>query len=64
MTQYEQENDLGHGGGEVDEETMDAAWKASAEQRSSANVEDEAGLGDESADQPWAKTSSGDADEA
>ena len=26
MSQYEQENDLGAGGGEVDEETLAAAW--------------------------------------
>jgi hypothetical protein len=26
MSQFEQENDLGRGGGEVDDETMDAAW--------------------------------------
>ena len=29
MTQFEQENDLGRGGGEVDDETMDAAWEES-----------------------------------
>jgi hypothetical protein len=27
MTQFEQENDLGRGGGEVDEETMRKAWE-------------------------------------
>ena len=27
MTQFEQENDLGRGGGEVDAETMDDAWE-------------------------------------
>lgn len=27
MTQYEQENDLGRGGGEVDDETMRKAWE-------------------------------------
>jgi hypothetical protein len=26
MSQFEQENDLGRGGGEVDEETEDAGW--------------------------------------
>ena len=26
MTQFEQENDLGRGGGEVDEETLSEAW--------------------------------------
>jgi hypothetical protein len=26
MSQFEQENDLGRGGGEVDEETMERAW--------------------------------------
>jgi hypothetical protein len=29
MTQYEQENDLGRGGGEVDDETMRRAWQES-----------------------------------
>lgn len=27
MTQFEQENDLGRGGGEVDDETMEEAWE-------------------------------------
>ncbi len=63
MTQYEQENDLGRGGGEVDDETMDAAWKTAAERRSTANVEGEPDQGEEDAPQPWAKASSGDADE-
>ncbi len=29
MTQYEQENDLGRGGGEVDDEMMRRAWEQS-----------------------------------
>jgi len=29
MTQYEQENYLGRGGGEVDDETLDLAWEQS-----------------------------------
>jgi hypothetical protein len=58
MTQYEQENDLG-GGGEVDDQTMDAAWKNAAERQSSANTD--SGLRDEDADEPSAKTSRGDA---
>jgi hypothetical protein len=37
MTQFEQENDLGRGGGEVDDETLDEA-------------EERAGLDDESDD--------------
>ncbi len=61
MTQYEQENDLGRGGGEVDEETMDAAWEAAAKRRSSANLDEEPEL-DEGGDEPWAKASSGDTD--
>ncbi len=63
MTQYEQENDLGRGGGEVDEETMDEAWRTAAERRSTANVE---GAGDEDEEhgrQPWAKASSGEIDD-
>jgi len=62
MTQYDQENDLGRGGGEADDETMDAAWEDAAERRGSTNADDEGPLGDEGADQPWAKTSSGDVD--
>jgi hypothetical protein len=62
MTQFEQENDLGRGGGEVDEETLDEAWDTAAERRSTANVDEDAGLRDEG-DEPWAKFSSGDADE-
>jgi hypothetical protein len=41
MTQFEQENDLGRGGGEVDDETMEKAWETAAERRSTANIEDE-----------------------
>jgi hypothetical protein len=45
MTQFEQENDLGQGGGEVDEETMDEAWREADRRRSTANIgeDDEAG---------------------
>lgn len=41
MTQYEQENDLGGGGGEVDDETMERAWETAAERRGTRTVEDE-----------------------
>jgi hypothetical protein len=34
MSQFEQENDLGRGGGEVDDETMKEAWKNAEERRS------------------------------
>ena len=27
MSQFEQENDLGRGGGEADDETLDEAWR-------------------------------------
>ena len=40
MSQYEQENDLGAGGGEVDEETMENAWQTAAERRSTSNERD------------------------
>ena len=63
MTQYEQENDLGGGGGEVDDETMEAAWETAAERRGTDEIEEDAGLPDEG-HEPWAKTSSGDADDA
>ena len=39
-SQFEQENDFGRGGGEVDEETMDEAWREAARRRSTANVEE------------------------
>ena len=39
MSQYEQENDLGGGGGEVDVETMETAEQTAAARRSTANVE-------------------------
>ena len=42
MSQYEQENDLGRGGGEVDDETTEAAAMAAAERRGTANVQDDA----------------------
>jgi hypothetical protein len=31
VSQFEQENDLGRGGGEVDEETLEDAWQTSEE---------------------------------
>ena len=58
MSQYEQENDLGQGGGEVDDETMRKAEDDAAERRSTANED-----GEDEGRQPWAKASSGDTDE-
>ena len=40
--QFEQENDLGRGGGEVDDETMAEARREADRRRSTANIEDEA----------------------
>jgi hypothetical protein len=62
VTQYEQENDLGRGGGEVDDRRWTRPGEDAAERRGSTNADDEGPLGDEGADQPWAKTSSGDVD--
>jgi hypothetical protein len=64
MSQFEQENDLGRGGGEVDDETMDAADRTAAERRSSANIQDGPDQvvpegEDERDPQPWGKLSSG-----
>ena len=61
MTQFEQENDLGRGGGEVDDETMGAALDEADRRRQEAGPQPEV---DEEADagEPWAKTSSGDDD--
>jgi hypothetical protein len=39
MTQFEQENDLGRGGGEVDDETMDDA-RADADELAGLEPED------------------------
>ena len=50
MTQFEQENDLGQGGGEVDAETMEKAEREADRRRSTANIEredDEAGAAPE-----------------
>ncbi len=41
MTQYEQENDLGRGGGEVDDRTMEKAWATAEERRGPRETEDE-----------------------
>jgi hypothetical protein len=48
MTQYEQENDLGRGGGEVDEEASEQAWR-NAERRRGAEdpVDQDDGLDEE-----------------
>ncbi len=64
MSQYEQENDVGRGGGEVDDDTMQKAWEDAAERRSSANVDAERDEGEDAGPQPFAKASSGEADEA
>jgi hypothetical protein len=40
MSQFEQENDLGRGGGEVDEKTMDEAWDAAKERLGDQNAPD------------------------
>ena len=41
MSQFEQENDLGRGGGEVDDETMEEGWQEAERRRSTANEDDE-----------------------
>jgi hypothetical protein len=38
---FEQENDLGRGGGEVDKETMDEAWREAERRRSTANLDEQ-----------------------
>jgi hypothetical protein len=60
MTQYEQENDLGRGGGEVDDETMDEAWRTARERRGTGNLGERPDESDADEPQPWAKLSSGD----
>ena len=61
MSQFEQENDLGGGGGEIeDDEVLDKAWDDAGERRSSANMDDPLAPG---GPEPWANTSSGDVDE-
>ena len=69
MSQFEQENDLGRGGGEVDDETLDDAWETREARGAEGNLDengpdpDEPSPDEPSPDEPWAKTSSGDADE-
>ena len=64
MSQFEQENDFGRGGGEVDDETMEKAWDDAALKRT--GDEHEVVRDDEedapAEPQPWAKASSGDTD--
>jgi hypothetical protein len=45
-TQFEQENDLGRGGGKVDDETMAEAWREAAARRSTENAADESDSGE------------------
>ena len=59
MTQYEQENDFGRGGGEVDDETMNKAVQEGEAARRNENTGDS----EQEGPGPWAKASSGDADE-
>jgi hypothetical protein len=40
-TQFEQENDLGRGGGEVDDDTLADARRTAEERRSTANEADD-----------------------
>jgi hypothetical protein len=67
MSQYEQDNDLGGGGGEADDETTDDAWETRAEAGAEGSLDE---TGDEldaldkpDPGEPWAKTSSGDEDD-
>ena len=60
MSQYEQENDLGAGGGQVDDETMDAAWDTAADRRGVSEREHEREEHADKSPQPTAKFSSGD----
>jgi hypothetical protein len=41
VSQFEQENDLGRGGGEVDDETMDEAWETAKERLGEENADDD-----------------------
>lgn len=63
MTQFEQENDLGRGGGEVDDETMEAAKRTAAQRRSTRNEDARDRVVPEAEDegdpQPTAESSSG-----
>jgi hypothetical protein len=38
MSQFEQENDLGRGGGEVDDDTLEEAWKRAPDLEDDENV--------------------------
>jgi hypothetical protein len=56
MTQFEQENDLGRGGGQVDDETLEEAWRES-DRRHDQSVADAEREGADEQPQPWAKAS-------
>ncbi|MDP8911726.1 MAG: hypothetical protein M3M94_06655 [Actinomycetota bacterium] len=47
MSQYEEENDLGRGGGEVSEEAMERAWDAAAERGKGPDSDPERALEDD-----------------
>lgn len=42
MRQYEEENDLGSGGGEVDDELLEEAWRRGDELRANENPREDA----------------------
>jgi hypothetical protein len=41
MTQFEQENDFGRGGGEVDEETKERAWEVAREREGDEHLDEQ-----------------------
>ena len=57
MSQFEQENDLGRSGGEVDDDALERA------KENRPTTSDDEILADEGGPGPWANTSSGDVDE-
>ena len=60
MSQYEQENDFGRGGGELDDESLERAWEEAAKGWSTRNVDEEGNLtergaevAEQASDQRW-----------
>ena len=47
MSQFEEENDLGRGGGEVSDETMERAWEAAGERRKGPESDPERALAED-----------------
>lgn len=51
-SQFEQENDLGRGGGEVDDETLRKGWETRRDRSQGPDTAEEAGYDDPAEEEP------------